>query len=35
VRGGFHAAPGTCFVRVVVRDQDGHLSSINRTVEVR
>lgn len=35
VRGGFNAAPGTCFVRVVVRDQDGHMSSINRTVEVR
>ena len=35
VRGGFHAAPGPCFVRVGVRDQDGHMSSINRTVEVR
>jgi VWFA-related protein len=35
VRGGFHAAPGPCVVRVVVRDQDGQMSSINRTVEVR
>jgi VWFA-related protein len=35
VRSEFTAAPGICFVRVVVRDQDGHMSSINRTAEVR
>jgi HSP20 family molecular chaperone IbpA len=31
----FPAPPGTYLVRVVVRDADGHMSSINQTAEVR
>jgi hypothetical protein len=35
VRGDFDTPPGRYLVRVVIRDEDGHLSSTSSAVEVR
>jgi hypothetical protein len=34
VKSEFNIAPGTCLVRLVVRAEDGQISSANETVEV-